>query len=196
MWAGMVHLVFGTCTNRRGRGLAAFLVVFHPEAQKYFSHDPCQLRLSLAWRIIHPWCNSPMRYRWTSIMDGGGFWVMVVVTYLMTLIIEWPFVAWCPSRNAGLVETEFGGLVRSPERLLRPPFRVVLDGQRARRFTLQNEHCCAHRSIASPIRCSCILSAQWMGMFTNVRWPVKPRKGFMPSTQKTIMTGYLSDRAD
>jgi len=27
------------------------------------------------------------------------FWVMVVVTYVITLIIEWPFVAWCSAER-------------------------------------------------------------------------------------------------
>jgi hypothetical protein len=93
MWAGMIHLVFGNALIGLGEGLLLAWLFSVPKWK-------CVLVMILAnygsaWfgglfirgAILHV---LPMDltngWRW--------FWVMVVVTYIMTLLLEWPFIAW------------------------------------------------------------------------------------------------------
>jgi len=94
MWASMVHLVIGNVLVGIGEGaLLGWL----------FS---VSLRRSIPVMILA---------NYTSAWGGGlflrgaivqalpidlnngwkWFWIMVVATYCMTLILEWPFIAWC-----------------------------------------------------------------------------------------------------
>lgn len=93
LWAGFLHLCFGNALIGVGEGLAIsrFFQVRKRRAipamiiANYFS----------AWIgaffISGVGASVPMdlytAWRW--------FWIIVVVTFLLTLIVEWPFVAWC-----------------------------------------------------------------------------------------------------
>ena len=94
MWAGLLHLAFGNALIGLGEGL---LLAWFFSARKLKSISVIILaNYTSAWlgglfirgAIVHA---LPM-----DLTNGWmWFWVMVVVTYCMTLIIEWPFVAWC-----------------------------------------------------------------------------------------------------
>ncbi len=94
MWAGMVHLVFGNALIGVGEGLLLSWLFSVPKRKSIWIMIPANYAsawlggLFIRGAIVHA---LPMDlnngWRW--------FWVMIVVTYLMTLIIEWPFVAWC-----------------------------------------------------------------------------------------------------
>lgn len=94
MWAGMLHLVFGNALIGIGEGsLLAWL--FSVPKGKSIS-VMILANYASAWlgglfirgAVVHA---LPMDltngWRW--------FWVMVFVTYWMTLVLEWPFIAWC-----------------------------------------------------------------------------------------------------
>jgi hypothetical protein len=94
MWAGMLHLVFGNALIGVGEGLLLAWLFSVPKRKSV--SVMILANYASAWlgglfirgAIVHA---LPMDlnngWRW--------FWVMVVVTYGMTLIIEWPFIAWC-----------------------------------------------------------------------------------------------------
>jgi len=94
MWATMLHLVFGNFLIGIGEGLL-LAFAFHLSKWK------CMAIMILA-NYLSAWVGGlwiatgiaqflPLdltnAWRW--------FWIMVVVTYLITLLLEWPFVAWC-----------------------------------------------------------------------------------------------------
>ena len=94
LWAGALHLVFGNALIGVGEGLLLAWLFSVPKRKSVLVMIPASY--ASAWfggffirgAIVHA---LPMDlnngWRW--------FWAMVVVTYVMTLIIEWPFVAWC-----------------------------------------------------------------------------------------------------
>lgn len=94
MWAGMLHLVLGNALIGVGEGLLLAWLFSAPKRKCVLIMIPANYAsawlggLFIRGAIVH---KLPMDlnngWRW--------FWVMVVVTYVMTLIIEWPFVAWC-----------------------------------------------------------------------------------------------------
>jgi hypothetical protein len=100
MWAGMFHLLIGNAIIGIGEGLilARF---FRPKragcipimiAANYFSAWVGGVFLSSA---IVGWLDLDLynARRW--------LWCMVVVTYLLTLLLEWPFVALCFRKTDG-----------------------------------------------------------------------------------------------
>jgi hypothetical protein len=94
MWAGMLHLVFGNALIGLGEGLLLAWLFSVPKAKSV--SVMILANYASAWvgglfirgAIVHA---LPMDlsngWRW--------FWVMVAVTYCMTLLLEWPFIAWC-----------------------------------------------------------------------------------------------------
>ncbi|MFO1477891.1 MAG: hypothetical protein U1F98_14750 [Verrucomicrobiota bacterium] len=94
MWAGMAHLVVGNAMIGLGEGLllawlfsapkvkSTAVMIFANYASAWFGGfflrgaivQALPLDLNNAWK-------------W--------FWVMVVLTYCMTVLLEWPFIAWC-----------------------------------------------------------------------------------------------------
>ena len=94
MWAGMLHLVFGNFFIGVGEGLvlawvfklrkiaAMALMIAANYASAWFglSWLQSQFTQSLDLELYNAW-------RWV--------WIMVGVSYLITLVLEWPFVALC-----------------------------------------------------------------------------------------------------
>ena len=94
MWAGMIHLVVGNFVIGIGEGWLLAWLFSLPKGKTILVMIPANYAsawlggLFLRGEIVRA---LPMDlnngWRW--------FWVMVVVTYLMTLVLEWPFIAWC-----------------------------------------------------------------------------------------------------
>jgi hypothetical protein len=94
MWAGMLHLLFGNALIGVGEGLLLAWLFSVSKRKSVLIMIPANYAsawlggLFIRGAIVHA---LPMDlnngWRW--------FWVMVFVTYIITLIIEWPFVAWC-----------------------------------------------------------------------------------------------------
>src|ERR1051325_7447343 len=94
MWAGMLHLVFGNALIGLGEGLLLAWLFSFPKRKSIFVM--ILANYTSAWigglfirnAIVH---SLPL-----DLTNGWKwFWVMVVVTYCLTLILEWPFIAWC-----------------------------------------------------------------------------------------------------
>jgi hypothetical protein len=94
MWAGMLHLVFGNALIGVFEGLLIARLFSLPKRKtvlvmigaNYFSAWAGGVFLNgkiADW--LHPDINNG--WRW--------FWIMVALTYLLTLLLEWPFVAFC-----------------------------------------------------------------------------------------------------
>jgi len=94
MWARMLHLVFGNALIGLGEGLLLGWLFSVPKRKSvpvmilgnYASAWIGGLIISDAIVRALP-MDLTNAWRW--------FWIMVVVSYCMTLILEWPFVAWC-----------------------------------------------------------------------------------------------------
>jgi hypothetical protein len=94
MWAGMLHLVFGNALVGIAEGILLAWLFAVPKHRS--------VTIMVVANYTSAWLGGlfirgaivdalPMHlnngWRW--------FWVMVAVTYCMTLALEWPFVAWC-----------------------------------------------------------------------------------------------------
>ena len=100
MWASMFHLVIGNAILGIGEGLILSLL-FRPKragcipimiAANYFSAWVGGVFLS--WVIVRTLdLDLYNARRW--------LWCMVVITYLLTLLLEWPFVALCLRKTEG-----------------------------------------------------------------------------------------------
>ena len=95
VWAGILHLTVGNFLIGWGEGWLLAWLVARPKR-------PCVSVMMLA-NFASAWFGGlllqTVLQRWLPIDLNNGwrwFWIMVVVTYLVTLVIEWPFVAWCP----------------------------------------------------------------------------------------------------
>ena len=94
MWAGMLHLVFGNALIGIGEGmLLAFL--FHLKrwkcilamiAANYFSAWVGDVFV-LGYALKSPEPDLYQAWRWV--------WIMIAVTFIVTCILEWPFVFFC-----------------------------------------------------------------------------------------------------
>jgi len=93
MWAGMLHLVFGNTLVGIGEGALLAWCFSVPKVRAVWvmilaNYVSAWLGLFLIDRSID---SLPM-----DLNNGWKwFWAMVVVTYFMTILVEWPFVAWC-----------------------------------------------------------------------------------------------------
>jgi len=94
LWAGMLHLAFGNALIGLGEGLLLARLFSIPKRKSVWIM--ILANYASAWlggllargAIVH---TLPL-----DLNNGWKwFWLMVVVTYVMTLIIEWPLVAWC-----------------------------------------------------------------------------------------------------
>lgn len=94
MWAGMAHLFFGNALIGIGEGalLARFFSV--PKGKAFGLMIPANY--FSAW-IGVLFVGSLVQRVFPIDLNNGWlwFWVMVAVTYCLTLLLEWPFVAWC-----------------------------------------------------------------------------------------------------
>jgi hypothetical protein len=94
MWASMLHLVFGN---------ALIGVIEGALMAKFFRLPGTKcLLVMIAANYASAWLGG--LFIQGAVVSAlplnlnnawGWFWIMVVATYLLTLLIEWPFVAWC-----------------------------------------------------------------------------------------------------
>ena len=94
MWAGMLHLVFGNALIGVGEGLLLAWLFSVPKRKTVLVMIPANY--ASAW-VGGLFIRGAIVRALPMDLNNGWrwFWVMVVVTYVITLIIEWPFVAWC-----------------------------------------------------------------------------------------------------
>lgn len=108
MWAGILHLVIGNAFIGIAEGLllakvfklkklkTAFVMI----AANYFSAWVGDVFLG-GFIVSHLHADLNNGWRW--------FWIMVVVTYFMTLVLEWPFVAFCFRGTDGCLRKSLKG---------------------------------------------------------------------------------------
>ena len=99
MWAGFFHLCFGNLLIGVGEGWLLAILFQQPAVRRigimilanYFS----------AWvgMIFLAWMQRHIHVDLYSIRPW--LWMMVFVTWLMTLVLEWPFVAFCLRKTQG-----------------------------------------------------------------------------------------------
>jgi len=94
MWAGMLHLVFGNALIGLGEGLLIALVFKRPRRR-------C-IGLMIAANYFSAWLGGwtlvggiAANLDWNLYNAWKLFWVFVFLTYLMTVLLELPFVAFC-----------------------------------------------------------------------------------------------------
>ena len=94
MWAGMLHLVFGNALIGFGEGALLAWLFSVPKRKS--------IVVMVLANYVSAWVGGlflrgEMVRALPMDLNNGWmwFWVMVVVTYCMTLVLEWPFIAWC-----------------------------------------------------------------------------------------------------
>lgn len=94
MWAGMLHLVFGNAFIGLGEGLLIALVFKRPKAR-------C-IGLMIAANYFSAWLGGwalvggiAAKLDWNLYTAWRLFWAFVFLTYLMTVLLELPFIALC-----------------------------------------------------------------------------------------------------
>jgi hypothetical protein len=94
MWAGMLHLVLGNALIGIGEGLLLAWLFSVPKGRS--------VSVMVLANYISAWLGGLFirgAIVQTLPMDLSNgwrwFWIMVVATYCMTLLLEWPFVSWC-----------------------------------------------------------------------------------------------------
>jgi len=93
MWAGMLHLTFGNALIGIGEGLLIAGVFKLPK------------RRCIGWMIaanyLSAWVGGiglnmiAARLDWNLYCAWRLFWLFVVTTYVVTILLEWPLVALC-----------------------------------------------------------------------------------------------------
>ncbi len=94
MWAGILHLFIGNLLIGMGEGMLLAWLFSAPKA-KSVSVMVLANYLS-AW--LGGWLirGAIVKQLPLDLTNGWKwFWVMVVLTYCLTLLLEWPFIAWC-----------------------------------------------------------------------------------------------------
>jgi len=94
MWAGMFHLMLGNALIGVGEGFLLAWLFSVPRRKGvwvmiFANYTSAWLGGLFARGAIVQALPMDLNNGWR------WFWCMVVVTYVMTLMIEWPFVAWC-----------------------------------------------------------------------------------------------------
>jgi len=94
MWAGMLHLVFGNALIGLAEGLLLGWLFSVPKrkgvpAMILANYTSAWIGGLLIGGAIARAVPMDLNNAWT------WFWIMVVVTYCITLVLEWPFFAWC-----------------------------------------------------------------------------------------------------
>jgi hypothetical protein len=94
MWAGMLHLMFGNALIGLGEGW--MLARFYSIRQWKSIVVMILANYASAWLGLTVICGAIVPVIPMDLNNGWRwFWIMVVVTYCLTLAVEWPFVAWC-----------------------------------------------------------------------------------------------------
>jgi len=94
MWAGPIHLIFGNALIGLGEGLLLAWLFSVPKGKSVL--------LMIVANYVSAWMGAlfisgAMASAVPMDLNNGWmwFWVMVVVTYCMTVVLEWPFIARC-----------------------------------------------------------------------------------------------------
>jgi hypothetical protein len=94
IWAGTLHLVFGNALIGIGEGLLLTWLFSVPKRKS--------IRIMILANYASAWlggliARGAIVHALPLDLNNGWrwFWCMVVVTYIITLAIEWPFVVWC-----------------------------------------------------------------------------------------------------
>lgn len=90
----MLHLVLGNALIGVGEGLLLAWLFSAPKRKSVLIMIPANY--TSAW-LGGLFIRGAIAHALPMDLNNGWkwFWIMVVVTYAMTLIIEWPFVVWC-----------------------------------------------------------------------------------------------------
>ena len=94
MWAEMLHLVLGNAVIGLGEGLLLAWLFSVPKGKSVLVM--ILANYASAW-LGGLFLRGAILRKLPMDLDNGWrwFWVMVVLTYCMTLVLEWPFIAWC-----------------------------------------------------------------------------------------------------
>jgi hypothetical protein len=94
MWAAGLHLVFGNALIGLGEGLLLASVFSLPKGKSVW--------VMILANYLSAWLGglfigSAIVQALPMDLNNGWrwFWVLVVLTYCMTLILEWPLIVWC-----------------------------------------------------------------------------------------------------
>ncbi len=94
MWAGMLHLVFGNALIGLGEGALLAWLFSTPKGKS--------IAVMVLANYVSAWAGglflggAIVRALPMDLNNGWRwFWIMVAATYCMTLVLEWPFIAWC-----------------------------------------------------------------------------------------------------
>lgn len=94
MWAGMIHLVVGNAIIGIGEGMLLAWLFSTPKGKSISvmilaNYASAWLGgLFIGGSLVHALpMNLNNGWKW--------FWILVVATYCLTLLLEWPFIAWC-----------------------------------------------------------------------------------------------------
>jgi hypothetical protein len=94
MWAGMLHLVLGNALIGVGEGTLLAWLFSIPKGKS--------IGVMVVANYLSAWLGglflrgAIVRALPMDLTNGWKwFWIMVVVTYCLTLALEWPFIAWC-----------------------------------------------------------------------------------------------------
>ena len=94
MWASALHLVFGNAVIGVGEGLLLARVSCVARRKSV----PVMILANYFSAWLGVWAFSKtLEFRLPIDLNNGlrWLWVMIVLTYLATILLEWPFVAWC-----------------------------------------------------------------------------------------------------
>ena len=107
VWAGLLHLFIG---NAFIGLLEGFLLVKLFKA----SSSKCLL-IMVGANYFSSWVGGffiqfvSFQIPWNLYNGWSWFWILVVLTYLLTLVLEWPFVFLCFRRTPGALERSLQG---------------------------------------------------------------------------------------
>ncbi len=94
MWAGMLHLFIGNLLIGAGEGFLLAWLFSAPKARS--------VSVMVLANYVSAWLGGWFvrgaivgQLRLDLTNGWKWFWVMVVLTYCLTLLLEWPFLAWC-----------------------------------------------------------------------------------------------------
>jgi hypothetical protein len=97
MWAELLHLFYGNALIGIGEGLLLGLLFSVPKGKSV-----SVMILAILANYVSAWLGglfigSAIVHALPMDLNNGWiwFWVMVVLTYCMTLLLEWPFIALC-----------------------------------------------------------------------------------------------------
>jgi hypothetical protein len=106
MWAGLLHLVLGNALIGVGEGFLLARMFSISKAKSIGIMIPANY--FSAWAGGFLICGLLVDKIPMDLNNGWRwFWAMVLVAYLMTIVFEWPFIAWCFRGSLGVWKRSF-----------------------------------------------------------------------------------------